>query len=67
MSFLIERMGPQIKSSAQIASLSQYLPLIWGTEHNMLKAAVVSTAIQLVHVILKLITISFSDTENTNF
>ncbi|CAL8143654.1 unnamed protein product [Orchesella dallaii] len=51
MSFLIERMGPQIKTSAQIASLTQYLPLLWNTEHNMLKAAVVSTCIQLVHAL----------------
>lgn len=50
MSFLIERMGPQIKSSNQIGSLAQYLPLLWEMEHNMLKAAVVSTSIQLVHV-----------------
>lgn len=50
MSFLIERMGIQIKNSNQIGSLAQYLPLLWDMEHNMLKAAVVSTSIQLVHV-----------------
>ncbi|XP_035704828.1 importin-11 isoform X2 [Folsomia candida] len=40
MSFLIERMGIQIKNSNQIGSLAQYLPLLWDMEHNMLKAAV---------------------------
>ena len=50
MSFLIERMGPQIKTSEQINALTQYLPLLWATEHNMLKAAVVSTSIHLVQV-----------------
>lgn len=53
MSFLIERMGPHIKTSSQIASLTKYLPILWITEHNMLKAAVVSTCIQLVHVNIK--------------
>lgn len=50
MSFLIERLGPQIKSSGQIPALTQYLPILWNSDHNMLKAAVVSTSIQLVHV-----------------
>lgn len=56
MSFMIERMGSQIKSVGQIPSLSSYLPLLWGSDHNMLKAAVVSTSIQLVHVKLFVIT-----------
>jgi len=53
MSFMIERMGTQIKSVEQIPSLSEYLPLLWASDHNMLKAAVVSTSIQLVHALGK--------------
>jgi hypothetical protein len=59
MSFLIERMGPQIKSSNQIGSLAQYLPLLWDMDHNMLKAAVVSTSIQLVHVRIIILKLSY--------
>jgi len=50
MSFLIERMAVQIKTSTVIGQLAQFLPQLWTADHNMLKAAVVSTSIQLVNV-----------------
>lgn len=53
MGFIIERMAPHIKSTIQLTNLTQYLPLLWNTEHNMLKAAVVSTSIQLVQALGK--------------
>ncbi|XP_793829.2 importin-11 isoform X2 [Strongylocentrotus purpuratus] len=48
MSFIIERVGPQIRPFS--TSLAQYLPLLWedSAEHNMLRCVILSTLIHLV-------------------
>ncbi|XP_076465605.1 importin-11-like [Babylonia areolata] len=48
LSFVIERMGSEIRP--YISSLVQYLPLLWeeSAEHNMLRCAILTTLIHLV-------------------
>lgn len=48
MSFVIERVGNQIRPYA--SSLVQYLPLLWNKseDHNMLRCAIITTLVHLV-------------------
>ncbi|XP_041464920.1 importin-11-like [Lytechinus variegatus] len=48
MSFIIERVGPEIRPFSN--NLAQYLPLLWedSAEHNMLRCVILSTLIHLV-------------------
>ena len=50
LSFVIERVGSEIRP--YISSLVQYLPLLWqeSAEHNMLRCAILTTLIHLVQV-----------------
>lgn len=50
LSFVIERVGSKIRP--YIASLAQYLPLLWkeSEDHNMLRCAILTSLIHLVQV-----------------
>jgi hypothetical protein len=51
MSFIVERVGMQIRP--YVGSLIHYLPLLWqeSAEHNMLRCAIVSTLVHLVQAL----------------
>lgn len=50
ISFVIERVGAQIRPYAD--QLILYLPLLWDSDHNMLRCAILTTLIRLVKVII---------------
>ena len=53
ISFVIERVGAQIRPFA--SSLISYLPALWqeSAEHNMLRCAILTTLIHLVQVCIE--------------